>query len=100
MVRYNNKIRHKEFPWGRIEFSSKQHITVITPELVVVFHEFEAPRGSYDRSWRLFIQEVRRRNLKSIYDIYKYSERYEVSNFIKSTRPEKRYENKIKEEHE
>ena len=77
------KIRERKFDWGRIIFSSRHHITVETPQYTIIFHQFSAPAQSYYKEWRVFRQELTRRNLESLYDVYKYANRYSISHFVK-----------------
>lgn len=74
----------REFEWGKL-FFKKQNITAETPTTTTVFHRYGAPRGNYKESWSKFRQELTRRPLKSIFDVYKYAERYDVEHFVKST---------------
>ena len=74
----------REFDWGRLLFK-RQNITAETPTTTTVFHRYGAPRGNYKESWSKFRQELTRRPLKSIFDVYKYAERYDVEHFVKAT---------------
>jgi hypothetical protein len=93
-------ITERKFAWGSIVFSSKYHITVITPFCTAVFHRWGAPHGHYTKSWRLFRQELLRRNLTNIYDVYKYANRYDITHFVKGTGVDLRSDETIKSEEE
>ena len=86
------------FTWGRVEFSSKDSITVTTPEYKIVFSYFKGQKGRYYKSWRPFRQEIKRRNLKSLYDIHRYAERYDIDYYVKETSIGKRYKNIMERE--
>ena len=79
----------REFDWGRIIFK-RQTIAAETPSTTTIFHRFGAPRGNYKESWSLFRQELLRRKINSIFDVYKYAERYEVEHFVKNTRSDEK----------
>lgn len=82
----SNLDKEHKFAWGSIVFSNKYHITVITPLYTVIFHRWGAPRGHYTKCWRLFRQELLRRNIESIYDIYKYADKYDITHFVSYTK--------------
>lgn len=77
----------REFNWGKIIFK-RQTIVAETPSTTTIFHRYGAPRGNYKESWSRFRQELTRRTLNSIFDVYKYAERYEVEHFVKNTKSE------------
>lgn len=83
--RFENKKTERNLPWGRIIFSSREHITVETEYTTVIFHRFFAPKGHYSQCWKPFRQEITRRRLDSIYDVYRYAERYEITYFTKTS---------------
>ena len=82
-------VETRVFSWGKIIFK-RQTIVAETPTSTTVFHRFGAPRGNYKESWVRFRQELIRRDLKSIFDVYKYAERYEVESFAKGTTLDKK----------
>lgn len=85
MGRYSaNTIEKRSLKWGYITFGHKQRILVDTPEMTIVFHRYGAPRGHYVNSWIKFHQALKSRKLESIYDVYKYADRYDISHFVKS----------------
>ena len=90
------KIRERKLVWGRIIFSSKSHITVITPQYTIIFHQFGAPANHYYTAWRLFRQELTRRKLESLYDVYKYANRYDITHFVKGSSLDRGSDTKIK----
>ena len=77
--------KEHKFAWGSI-FSNKYYITVITPSFTVIFHRWGAPRGHYTKCWRLFRQELLRRKINSIYDVYRYANKYDITHFVKHTK--------------
>lgn len=80
-------VETRDFSWGKIIFK-RQTIVAETPSTTTVFHRYGAPRGNYKESWSRFRQELTRRTLNSIFDVYKYAERYEVEHFVKNTKSE------------
>lgn len=74
--------RERKLAWGKIMFTDKYHIIVETPTLTIVFHRYGAPKGHY-RLWSKFRQSLIYRDLKDIYDVYKYANRFEVIHFVK-----------------
>ena len=83
-VTIREAVEIREFDWGRLLFK-RQNITAETPTTTTIFHRYGAPRGNYKESWSKFRQELTRRPLKSIFDVYKYAERYDVEHFVKAT---------------
>lgn len=86
VITKSSPVTHREFSWGKIIFSSKKHITVETPTVTIVFHNFGAPKKDYGRSWRLFRQELRRKNLQGLNDVYKYANHFEILHYTKNYR--------------
>ena len=81
-----NCVSSRKLEWGEIIFSDKYHITVVTPTITAVFHRYGAPIGNYSSSWKRFRQELLRRDLKTLYDVYKYANRFEITHFVYGAR--------------
>ena len=88
--------KERRLEWGVIEFSSKDHITVTTSSMVVVFHRFGTPKGYYTKQWGPFRREIKRGKLKSIYDVYRYANNYDIAYFVKRYSLGDRYKNTMK----
>ena len=95
MALFEPKAKERKLAWGRIVFNDKYHITVESPPYIIIFHRYGAPRGNYGTSWRLFRQEIRRRRLESIYDVYRYAEKYDVTHYVKRVRVAQRSDRSI-----
>ena len=90
--------RERTFTWGTVEFTSKSTITVTTASYKVVFYYFKEDKGTYTKAWRPFRQEVKRRKLESLYDIYKYADYYGIEYTVKESSLGKRYKNIMEKE--
>ena len=89
--------KERTFAWGKVEFD-KSTITVTTEAYKVVFYYFKETKGTYTKCWRPFRQEVKRRKLENIYDIYKYAEYYGIEYYVKESSLGKRYKNIMEKE--
>ena len=90
----------REFAWGKVIFNDIYHITVETSTMTIIFHRYGAPKGHYAESWSRFRKEMMRRNLKDIYEIYRYANRFEITHFVKGTRLAQRSDEKVKSKEE
>lgn len=91
-----NKIRRRKLAWGEIIFTSKFCITVETSQYTIIFHRYGAPSGHYCKEWQAFRRELIRRNLPSLYDVYRYANYYEITNFVKGSSLDRGNNTKIK----
>ena len=96
----SDTIKERELAWGRITFNNKYCITVETQFCTAIFHRYGAPQGYYTKYWKLFRQELLRRKLNSVYDVYRYANKFEVTSYIKHTGVAPRDDIKIKSEEE
>ena len=96
----SDTIKERELAWGRITFNNKYCITVETSFCTTVFHRYGAPQGYYMKHWRLFRQCLLQRKLDSIYDVYRYANRFEVTSYVKNAGVAPRNGGKIKSEEE
>ena len=91
--------KERKLNWGKVIFSSAYTVIVETPTMTVVFHRYGAPSGYY-RIWEDFRKEMKRANLQSIFDVYKYANRFGVTSYIKETRLPTRGDGRIKSKKE
>ena len=91
-------ISERTFTWGKVIFNDIYHITVETPSITAIFHRYGAPKGHYTESWSRFRQELMRRDLEDIYEIYKYANRFDITHFVKGARLAQRSDEKVKQE--
>ena len=97
MGRFNvETITIRKFSWGKITFDDKYHVTVETPTITAIFHRYGAPRGHYTGSWSRFRQELMRRDLEDIYEVYKYANRFEITHYVKGVRLAQRSDSGVK----
>lgn len=89
-------ISERTFKWGKVIFNDTYHITVETPTITAIFHRYGAPKGHYTESWSRFRQELMRRDLESIYEVYRYANRFEVTSFVKGVSLAHRSDEKVK----
>lgn len=89
-------ISERTFKWGKVIFNDTYHITVETPTITAIFHRYGAPKGHYTESWSRFRQELMRRDLESIYEVYRYANRFEVTSFVKGVGLAHRSDEKVK----
>lgn len=94
----SGQITERKLEWGSITFNDKYHITVKTSFYTAIFHRYGAPQGYYSKYWKLFRQELLRRKLNSVYDVYRYANKFEVTSYIKHTGVAQRDDEKIKSE--
>ena len=88
-------IKERKLKWGTIKFNDKYHLTVITPDTTIIFHRYGAPEGYY-KLWERFRKEMKRAELTSKYDVYKYANRFDVAHYVKEVRLASRNDGKIK----
>ena len=69
-------INERTFAWGKVIFNDIYHITT--------------------ESWSRFRQELMRRDLESIYEVYRYANRFEVTSFVKGVSLAHRSDEKVK----
>ena len=96
----SGQITERKLEWGSIIFNDKYHITVKTSFCTAVFHRYGAPQGYYTKYWKLFRQELLRRKLNSVYDVYRYANKFEVTSYVKHTGVVSRDDTKIKSKEE
>lgn len=89
-------ITERKFAWGKVVFNDIYHITVETPSLIAIFHRYGAPKGHYGESWSRFRQEMMRRDLENLYEVYRYANRFEITHFVKGVDLVQRSDEKVK----
>ena len=82
----DTRVKKRCLDWGTITFNDKHHITVKTPEVIVIFHRYGASKGNYGASWRRFRGRLVRAPLCDIYAVHKYAYKYDVSYYVKEFR--------------
>lgn len=84
MGRFEAKsVKIRKLSWGDIVFRDGYCIEVITPDTTVIFHRYYAQKGNYSGSWADFRRELMRRKLETVYDVYKYADKFEITHNAK-----------------
>lgn len=80
------RISKRGFSWGTIEFVDKWRIMVEAEGLSIIFHRYGMPKSFYKNNWEKFRAELMRTNLKNLYDVYKYANRYEITHYVSTVK--------------
>lgn len=92
--------KEREFAWGKVTFDSIYHITVETSSMTVIFHRYGTSKGYYTNSWTKFRRALLKRDIQSIYGVYKYADRFDVAHYVKEMKLVGGHDEKLKSKEE